>query len=73
MIIYYNLQYLLRLYIYLHCFHGIYVSLSFLRYIITKFYNGSLYIYLYFYDVQKQIEDKKIKIEEIDDEYLMIS
>ena len=68
MIIYYNFQYLLRLYIYLHYFHGIYVALSFLRYIIMNFYNGSIYILSFFSYDRKQIEDKKIKIEEIDDE-----
>ena len=69
----YNIQYLLRLYLYLHYFHGIYVALSFLRYIIQNFYNGSIYILSYFRYDQKQIEGKKIMIEEVDDEYLILS
>jgi len=70
-----NIHNLLRLYIYLHYFHGIYVALSFIRYIIENLYNGSIYIISYFqYDIDiKQINDKKIEIEEIDDGYLIIS
>ncbi len=68
----YNIQYLLRLYLYLHYFYGVYVALSFLRYIIQNFYNGSLYILSYFINEQGQIEDKSFIIEEIENDFIII-
>ena len=69
----YDIQLIIKIYFYLHYFHGIYVALSFLRFIISKTYDIGYYlIQLFKKNENPQILDIQYNIDEIEDEYLLI-
>ena len=69
----YNVQLIIRMYMYIHYFHGFYVAISFLKYVIQNFYNGSSYIIHYFFiNKQEQIEEKVYIIMDIDDDFIRV-
>ncbi len=69
----YNLQLIIQLYLYLYYFHGVYVALSFLKYVIKNCYDCSIYIISYFKsDEYKQIDDIKIEMNEIEDNFIIL-
>ena len=58
---------------YIHYFHGFYVAMSFLKFVIQNFYDGSLYfIHYFFMNKQEQIEDKVYIIMDIEDDFIRV-
>ena len=70
----YNIQLIIQFYLYLHYFHGVYVALSFLRFVIQNIYNGSCYILKIFEKKElKQLEDIQFKTNEIEDDFILLN
>tara|TARA_B100001094_G_scaffold315390_1_gene355337 strand:- start:2350 stop:2577 length:228 start_codon:yes stop_codon:yes gene_type:complete len=69
----YNIQLIIQFYFYLHYFHGVYVALSFLRFVIQNIYNGSCYILKIFEKKElKQIKDIQFESNEIENDFILL-
>ena len=70
----YNIQLIIQFYFYLHYFHGVYVALSFLRFVIQNIYNGSCYLLKLFEKEElKQLKDIQFETNEIENDFILLN